>query len=175
MELKSVKIKLFSQEYKKIVKIYKSSFPKAERFPVLLLRLMTRFKSINSFAYYDENVLCGFAYFLVNRETVFILYLAVNDKIRSQGYGSRILSWIKAAYPNKTVFLDSEKPDKNAVNNHLRLKRTEFYRRNGIYQTGNYFTHRGITYEILCTDKNFGIEDYNKNLMSYLNFFPKKQ
>ena len=55
------------------------------------------------------------------------------------------------------------------------MKRIEFYQRNGIFDTNHYFAYDDVTYEILCTDKDFSEEDYNKNLMSYFKIFKKKQ
>lgn len=175
MSFKAVKIKRTMSDYKEVLEIYKKSFPKVEQFPILLLRLMSHLKGINSVAFYDDNKLCGFSYFLVNEETVFILFLAVNDKIRSKGYGSRIISWIKDNYPNRKIFLDVEKLEDNAVNEDQRIKRIEFYKRNGIFQTNQFFTYGNVIYEILCTDKGFNKEDYNRNLVSYFKIFKKER
>ena len=163
------------KDYKKIVSIYKTSFPKAERFPIWILRLLSHLKTVNSFAFYDKDKLCGFSYFLVNEETVFILFLAVNNEIRSKGYGSQILSWIKNKYKDKTIFLDVEKIDKSADNYNQRVKRIEFYEKNGIYQTNNFFTYDDVTYEILSTDKYMNEKRYNENLESYLKIFRKRK
>lgn len=175
MRLRDEQIKKSMTDYEHILEIYRNSFPKVEQFPVLLLRIMSHLKGINSVAFYDGNNLCGFSYYLVNEKTVFILFLAVNDKIRSKGYGSQIISWIKENHPNREIFLDAEKPDENAENNDQRVKRIEFYKRNGIFDTNHSFTYDGVTYEILCTDDNFSDEDYNENLMSYFKIFKKKR
>ena len=175
MSFKAIKVKRTMSNYKEILEIYKNSFPKVERFPIILLQLMSHLKGINFVAFYDDDKLCGFSYFLQNEETVFILFLAVNDKIRSRGYGSQIISWIKDNYPGRKIFLDAEKLDDNAANNNQRIKRIEFYKRNGIFQTNQFFTYDNVTYEILCTDKNFNEEDYNKNLVSYFKIFKKKR
>lgn len=175
MALKAVNIKRTMPDYKDICEIYKSSFPKAEQFPIWLLRVMSHLKGIHSVSFYDDDILCGFSYFLENEKTVFILFLAVNGKVRSKGYGSRILSQIKELHPGKTIFLDVEKPDEKAENNHQRLKRIEFYRRNGIVDTNNSFTYDGITYEILSTDKNFSEQEYTENLESYLRIFKRRK
>lgn len=175
MNLRAEKIKKSMTDYEQIVEIYENSFPKAERFPVWLLRVMSHLSGINSVAFYDRSELCGFSYFLVNEETVFILFLAVNSKSRSKGYGSQIISWIKSNYPNRDIFLDAEKPDENAENNHQRIKRIEFYRRNGIFRTNSSFSYDDVTYEVLCTDENFSEEAYNENLMSYFKIFKKKR
>lgn len=162
-------------DYGKIVAIYESSFPEVERFPTWLLRLFSHFKGIYSLAFYDGDILCGFSYFLVNDETVFILFLAVNGEIRSRGYGSRIISWIKNEFPGRTIFLDAEKPDDHAPNNQQRLRRIGFYRRNGIVETGHCFTYDDVTYEILSADKDFSEADYNENLASHFKVFKKKR
>lgn len=175
MNFKAEHIKQSTKDYKNILEIYKNSFPAVERFPVLLLRIMSHLKGINSVVFHDGDNLCGFSYFFVNEETVFILFLAVNDKIRSKGYGSKIISWIKENYPNRKIFLDAEKPDENAENNCQRVKRIEFYRRNGIFETNHFFTYDDITYEILSTDKNFTEKEYNENLSSYFKIFKKKK
>lgn len=174
MSLRAEHIKKSMVDYDRILEIYKNSFPEVERFPAWLLRIMSHLRGINSIAFYDGNNLCGFSYFLVNEKTIFILFLAVNDKIRSKGYGSQIIAWIKDNYPNRDIFLDVEKPNENAENNHQRMKRIEFYQRNGIFKTNHTFTYDGVTYEILCTDKNFSEEDYNENLISYFKIFKKK-
>lgn len=175
MKLRAKHIKKSMADYEHILEIYRNSFPKIEQFPVWLLRIMSHLKGINSVAFYDGNNLCGFSYFLMNEETVFILYLAVNDKIRSKGYGSQIIAWIKENYPNREIFLDAEKPDETAENYNQRVKRLEFYKRNGIFDTNQSFTYDDVTYEILCSDKNFSEKDYNENLMSYFRIFKRKR
>lgn len=92
MNLRAETIRSSMTDYAQIIEIYQSSFPEVERFPVWLLRLMSHLKGINSIAFYDGYELCGFSYFLVNEKTVFILFLAVNSKIRSKEYGSQIIA-----------------------------------------------------------------------------------
>lgn len=167
MSLRAEHIRKSMVDYNSILEIYRNSFPKVEQFPVWLLRIMSHLKGRNSIAFYDGNNICGFSYFLVNEKTVFILFLAVNDKIRSKGYGSQIITWIKENYPNREIFLDAEKPAENAENNTQRMKRIAFYQRNGIFDTNHSFIYGDVTYEILCTDKNFSEKEYNENLMSY--------
>lgn len=47
---------------------------------------------------------------------VFILYLAVNDKIQSKGYGNKILNIIKENNMDKEITLNIKPLDKNADN-----------------------------------------------------------
>lgn len=165
------KIKHWMKDFNKVLRIYHSSFPKEERIPMWLLRVMSHWKRIYFLAFYEEDILCGFSYFAVNKDTIFVLFLAVDSKICSQGYGTQILSWIKEHYTGRKIFLDVEKLDENAANSEQREKRVAFYKRNGIFQTGCFFEYDDVSYEILCTDKNFNKEDYNANLKSYFSFF----
>lgn len=173
--LQAVRIKRSMPDYGDIVDIYKSSFPEAEQFPVWLLRLGSHLRGASSTAFYDEGALCGFAYCLANEETVFILFLAVSGKVRSKGYGSQILSWVKGQNEGKTVFLDVEAIDESAPNNGQRVRRVAFYERNGIHQTGSFFSYDGVTYEILSTDRGFTEKDYDENLGSFFRVFRRRR
>lgn len=50
-------------------------------------RWNTRFLS-----FYDEDVLCGFIYYVVQFKQVFVMFFAVDQSWRFQGYGSKILN-----------------------------------------------------------------------------------
>lgn len=64
-----------------------------------------------------------------------------------------------------------EAPDEKADNMEQREKRIEFYRKNQIYETNNFFDFDGVRYEILSTDPNFTEKDYVKNLKSFFKLF----
>lgn len=150
------------QNYKKIRTLYKSSFPRKERFPHAVLQIMKHFKLVEAFVFYDEEQLCGFSYLIVQEKAVFIMYLAVNDELRGKGYGSEILKCIKSKYPDKTIILDIEELNPQAKNYEQRIRRVKFYKKNGFYQTNQYFAMRGVRYEIMCTDASFTEGDYNE-------------
>lgn len=171
MTLQAVKIRRLMKDYGTIKDIFKKSFPRAEQCPVWILRLISHRKGIHSEAFYDANELCGFCYYMVNAKTVFILYLVVNPSVRSKGYGSRILSWLKEEYQGRTIFLDAEKKDEKASNALQRIRRMEFYRRNGILETNHFFDYDDVSYEILSTDRNFDEKAYRRNFLSFFSFF----
>lgn len=148
-------------DYKRIKNLYKSAFPAKERFPSFVLQIMIVFQVIEALAFYDEERLCGFSYLIVQDETIFITYLAVDDEMRGKGYGSEILSCIKSRYPDQTIILDVEELDEQAENSEQRIRRVDFYKKNGFYQTAQYVTMRGIRYEIMSTDAAFTKEDYD--------------
>ena len=111
------------------------AFPKNEQFPMFLLRLRAWSSYVHFLAYYDGDDFCGFTYTVENEDMVFVLYLAVNDEIRSKGYGTAILADLKARASGRGVALNIEPLDPHAVNSEQRERRLEFYRRNGFVST----------------------------------------
>lgn len=57
-----------------------------------------------------------------------VLFLAVEETLRGNGYGSQILDAIRRAYPDKRLILDVEMPDPEAENQEQRTKRIAFYK-----------------------------------------------
>ena len=144
--------------------LYNTAFPKVERFSMLVLKVLSYKKNVYSLAFYDNDKFVGFSYFFVNDKAVFILYLATNSQIRSKGYGSQIINYIKHNFGSRDIFLDAEAPNETSTNQEQRLKRISFYKKNGIYETQNFFEHQGVMYEILSTNPNFTESDYMDNL-----------
>lgn len=91
MALKTANVKLNDAEVKRI---YFGAFPKEERMPFSMMVAMSKLWNTNFWAFYDKDVLCGFVYTAVNRKLVFIMFLAVDEALRSQGYGSAMLQKI---------------------------------------------------------------------------------
>ena len=96
MALKTANVKLNDAEVKRI---YFGAFPKEERMPFSMMVAMSKLWNTNFWAFYDKDVLCGFVYTAVNRKLVFIMFLAVDEALRSQGYGSAMLQKISKKYP----------------------------------------------------------------------------
>ena len=62
---------------------------------------------------------------------VYVCFFAVGVSYRSCGYGSEILSRLKELYPAYQIVLDIEAADESAPNLVQRIRRRDFYRRNG--------------------------------------------
>jgi GNAT superfamily N-acetyltransferase len=163
-ECKKVNKKL--DEYKAIKDLMLKTFPKNEIIPMWILLLLSQRKMVDFNAYYDDNEFVGFSYSIINCNMIFIFYLAVYDKIQSNGYGTKILKYIKEKYKGKEIILNIEKIDKNSQNYEQRLKRLKFYKKNGFNET-EYFIDDDIEYSILSTNKDFNKEEYTKTLKKY--------
>jgi len=161
MELNSKKVSKRLKEYKEIKKLMKRVFPKNELFPMWYLLLLSKMKMVQFYSYYEDNKFVGISYSLINDNMVFILYLAVNDKIQSKGYGTKILNIIKENNKGKEITLNIEPLDKNADNYQQRLRRYEFYKRNNFNNTG-YYIDDTDKYLVLSTKEELNIKEYKK-------------
>lgn len=164
MAIKNKEVSHKLPEYSSICHLMKSAFPQNEQFPLWLLHLLALRKNVNFRAFFDEDQFCGVIYTVESSIYIFVLYLAVNDKIRSKGYGSQILQWLKQS-TSKTIVLNVEAINGNAANSKQREKRVEFYQKNGITDTGYFFTDKDEKYSVLSSDsEHFSIAEYNSLL-----------
>jgi len=137
------------EDIKDVKALLKASFPPSEQAPMGFLISQAKRDYIEFNAYYDGDLLSGFAYLIIDEDIVFVLYLAVEGSHRSKGYGSQILKHIRDEHPDKRIVLGVEAEDESAQNNDQRKRRKEFYLRNGYSSTGLIFVMRGVDFEIL--------------------------
>ena len=167
MKLKTKPVSKSLPEYMQIRLLIKRAFPKDEQLPMWLLRLLSTKKNIDFTAYYDENTFCGITYTVQNKNMAFVLYLAVNDEIRSKGYGSAILAQLKVGFKRKPISLNVETLDLNAKNYDQRVRRVAFYKKNGFLSTNQFLSDKKTKYLILSTAENFSAEDYQAVLRTF--------
>lgn len=168
--LKEIPVSYRTKTYNSVCKLMKEAFPKNEQMPVWILRLLATRKFVRFHAVMDCDTFCGMLYTIENEKYIFILYLAVNENVRSNGYGSKILNLVKCRANGRNVILHAEYPDDNAENAIQRSMRIRFYAQNGIVNTGYYFNDGAVKYMILSTDgKNADMSSYKK-LLQELSF-----
>ena len=169
MVLKTKKVNWFLPEYTKIKQLMKRAFPTNEQFPIWLLMLHATKKGVDFFAYYDNETFCGISYTAQCGNMVFVLYLAVNDMIRSKGYGSDILTHIKNSFGEKSIFLNVEPLDTKAENYTQRARHIAFYMKNRFSDTHYMLEDRGDSYLILFTAEKFFPKEYT-DVLKKLSF-----
>lgn len=144
---------LASKNKNEIKKIYVNSFHKDERFPFWLLKRCSKEKNVLFNAILDGDKLIGMEYIINCENYAYLMYLAVDEKQRKKGYGSKILDDLTKKY--EPIILSIERTDKNSNDN--RKERKKFYLRNGFYETNKFIEDKGIQYEILSTNKDYKI------------------
>lgn len=144
----------------KVHHLYLSAFPKEERIPWILVRLNSLRKDVDLTAFLDGDEFCGFTYSVTCGDQHFLLFFAVAEHLRSQGYGSAILSAVKESYAS--VSLNIETLTEDAPNLPERQHRFGFYRHNGFYDTGYHVWEVGGMFRILSTVPEVDIPNYQK-------------
>ncbi len=162
--------------YDEISQFMKRVFPQEENMPMWVIRLLTLKKNYDFKVYYDGELFVGITFTIETKDTLFVFYIAVNDKIHSKGYGSELLKVLFDKYQNKpiTLFIETM-DDKNAKNYEQRVKRLSFYERNNFIHTGIRAGFKTPFVDILSTDKDYDILKAKK-LMKYIpmKIFPSE-
>lgn len=163
------KVTRWSKAYDDVKTLYTHAFPRLERIPFPFLFLRSKENWIDFLAFYEEDVFCGFVYLTSSLVHTNIAYLAVNKTLRSLGYGSAILQFVKERYPTHTIALEIERLDQSAPTYEQQKKRKNFYLRNGFQESGYcaYIYH--VEYEILKSKQQFEKEQW-KHLTKRLSF-----
>ena len=143
-------------------RLYRAAFPKEERVPLGLLRLLTLRRGVDLICYREGETFCGFTYAVTDGNVVFVLFFAVDEALRGRGYGSSILKFLREKNPGKTVILNVEPLDPNAENAEERVRRVRFYENNGFFDTGYDIDEIGGTFRVFATEKCIDVGAYLK-------------
>lgn len=158
-----------TRKSKKVKEIYLASFPKEERMPYLLMLVLSKMPTTEFLSFHEKGQVCGFAYLAMVDHIVFIMFLAVDPPLRSQGYGSRILDEIQKRYPRHKIIVSIERCDEAAENREQRLQRKKFYLKNGYAETGYYIELSHVKQEVIIKNGEFDPEEFSGFFKKYSN------
>lgn len=153
MELK--KLAQDSPDVALVKNLNEQAFPDNERVSIDALFEFGKDGSMDILGIYSGNVFAGFFVIRRFRHFAYIAYFAVCPEKRSQGIGSAALHLLRAFYSGSQIVVDFESPDETCDNNAQRLRRRQFYYRNGFYETGWYQFYMETEFEIACSDPEF--------------------
>ncbi|QEA59001.1 GNAT family N-acetyltransferase [Leuconostoc koreense] len=140
--------------------IYMQSFPAYERLDFIQLAQMAKTKeSIKMALIVDEQPVGILLLVEISVQKVFVLYFAVDTNIRGRGIGSQTIDALKNQYPNG-VILESEITGQQADNEVQRVKRYDFYKRNGVNDSHLVTKNMGGTFHLLRTTDDISEADY---------------
>ena len=171
--MKVIELNKNSDNLEKIEELLKTIFPENELIKFKYLIKMTSRKNVKFLSYYD-NQLLGISYTYKYKNLVFVLYLGVNTNFQSKGKGTKIINYLKESYKELDFVLNIEPIINDCSNYEQRIKRLNFYKKNGFFET-NYYLKDDIDYTILSTNKDLDIKLYKKLLkrFSYSLIAPK--
>lgn len=138
--------------------------------PFGMMILMSYSWNTEFFAFYDEDDLCGFVYMATIGTQTFVMFVAVDENIRSKGYGSRILAKIQSLHPKNMIIISIEPCNKSAEDSELRLRRKRFYINNGYAESGYFIKLGRKKQEILIKNGVFNKRNFTLFFMLYSNF-----
>lgn len=174
MNLKVEKV-VHSNKKKEIEAIYTSSFNKEERIPFKMMLMLAKMKKTEFLAFYDEALLVGFVYLGVVKDITYITFLAIDQALRSKGYGHQILEYVEEMYPHNKIILSIEPSSENGYQYTTRSKRKRFYLNNGFFETQHYIKLGGKKQELLIKNGIFNKFELFFFFIRYSNFtlFPR--
>lgn len=136
-------------------KIYNDAFPKEDRMPFWLMPTMAKGRATEMHVYRDGDAYCGMDYVASLDGTTFVMFLAVDGRMRSRGYGGMILDRIKSDPPDDLIIVSFEPPVEGEDGYEVRLRRKRFYLRNGFRETGYVGVLGGKSQEIMVFNGEF--------------------
>ena len=164
MDLNFLDIQKGFYDLDKINKLNYEAFPKDERLEIDRLISLKERGLVDLKAVYDDELFVGFYSLTVYSHSVYLFFIAVEDHLRSKGYGSQILKQLHQLYKNYQIVIDMEPVVSHADNYEQRKIRKEFYLRNLYYETHYYMTYNQMTFELLSNHSLFDKDDFIKLL-----------
>lgn len=113
---------------------------------------------------YDKDSFIGFCVIVRYADIAYLFFLAITPENRSKGYGSTILATLSEQYKSSRFVVDFEMIEEQAPNAEQRIRRKDFYLRNGFRETGHFLAYFGVSYEVLCKNKDFDFQTFKKML-----------
>ncbi len=157
-----------SSEKTKLEFINTEAFPINERTSIDDLFGFSDSGNLDILGIYTDNELVGFFAIRKYKNIRYMAYFAVSVQKRSKGIGSKALHLLKEFYPNCQIINEFDAPNESCDDNSVRIRRRNFYLRNGFYETGWYNYYDEDEFEITCSDNNFKIDEF-KDFIIYLN------
>ena len=142
--------------------LYRTAFPKEEQLPWWVLRLAAASGRSELTAYYADGRFCAMTFSATAGDVFYVMFFAVEESLRGQGYGSAVLAHLKQTNPDKTILLNVEIPEAAAPNYAQRLQRMAFYRKNGFVDSGYNIREVGGVFRILSSTGKMDAEAYQK-------------
>ena len=142
--------------------LYRLSFPRSERKPFRIIRSMWKQGKTDVLCVYSGDKFDGFATTINGSEGTLLDYLAVWKKIRDRGIGSALLQHLIREYGGKGLFVEIENAFENCSNREERMRRRNFYIKNGMEPMDVYACVFGVNMELLGFGMNISFDAYRE-------------
>ncbi len=174
MTLTLKNIKKTNLDYKKAKSLLIRAFPPEERPPFSLLMHWAKKDCVDFLSAYDGDEWVGFIYIATYKDIVYVFLFAIEDNFRGHGYGSAILDAIKEKYKNRRIFLAIEEMDEKAANYPDRVRRYDFYTRNGFLPLNLKMREGRMIYDILTIGDGVTQKEYRALIDGFMGRFVRR-
>lgn len=154
-------------DYAQIKRLYRRAFPREERAPFFIMKKRALEGKGEALVAKEDGEFIGFLYLITYKDLVYLFYFAIDDSRRKKGYGSRILQQLKQRYEGKRLFLAREKLDKSAPNYQQRVKRHEFYMKNGFHDMPYQIREASVIYDVMGVGGDVSAKEYDELILSW--------
>ena len=164
-------VKIRKTAYRKAKKLYQQAFPPEEQAPFLMLLWKSRKSDVDFWSIYAGNQWAGLLYVVNDGNLSYIFYFAVCPEFRGRGVGSQALQEAQSIYQGRKFFLAAEAIDEHAPNYDERVRRKNFYLRNGFADLHRHVQEGTVIFELLGIGGDVTAEDYQHLMMNYIGKF----
>lgn len=154
---------LKSNQLKDIEQLYMKEFPKKERKPFPLICDKARNGEMEILAVNSvEGEFCGLVITIVGSKWILLDYFAIETKKQGNNIGSEVLHLLNRRYKDKGIVLEIERTDVECSNKSQRLRRKQFYLKNGMKEMGIYVELFGVEMELLTNGNQICFDEYQQ-------------
>lgn len=155
--------------------LYEASFPESEKKPLALILEKQEQGLAEILMITDpEGEALGLAMMAICGDLALLDYLAVDPKCRGTGVGGGVLAALQERYGRDRIVVEIERTTgegAQAENIEDRIRRKNFYLRNGMVPAEFYVDLMGVEMEVLTFGRKLGFEEYHS---IYRKVFPGK-
>ena len=147
----------------KVRELYVQAFPGNERMPFRMLANTGDPDSELTVFLKDDDIFAGFARMFHHPEasTSFLSYLAIEEDLRGQGYGTEILKQLCQEHRDRKIVLDIEEVIPQAENYEERKQRRQFYLERGFTDLNLRYMFYNVKYELLGTNGQMTLPEFH--------------
>ena len=124
-------------------------------------------EGVDFWGLYADGKWIGLAYVLSEGEVSYLFYFALSEEFRGKGLGSKSFQALIKHYGGYRFFLALEQLDEAAENYGERLKRRQFYLRNGLKPINCTIREASVVYDVMGTG-DVQPEEYETMMRNYL-------
>ncbi|KRL86542.1 hypothetical protein FC50_GL000791 [Lacticaseibacillus pantheris DSM 15945 = JCM 12539 = NBRC 106106] len=146
-----------------VEQLYVDAFPAAERVPFKrLVQSPLNGYTDKLWVFTRNDEFCGFMTTITRADLTLVGYFAMMPALRGQGNGSAALQLMRGMMPQQRIALEIEVLDPQAANYSERVRRRDFYIRNGYRMTSIQYWTYGVPFVVMVNGADISAEEYHQ-------------